>query len=153
LQKIRTDKPPLAKGDSASSGVAAGRIVFSSEKAKSYASDTARQAILVRETPSPDDISGIHASAGFLTASGARTAHAAVVARQLGKVCIVNCRELKLYPGGKKCSIGGKEFQEGDVISLDGASGEIFEGKVEVTSERPVKLLEIVEKWKHEVFA
>ena len=152
-QKIRTDKPPLAKGDSASTGVAVGKIAFSSEKAKNYASDTSEAVILVRETPSPDDISGIHVSAGFLTASGARTAHAAVVARQLGKVCIVNCRDLKLYPGGRKCSIGVKEFQEGDVISLDGASGEIYEGNVEVISERPVRLLEIVQAWKQEMSA
>lgn len=148
VQKIRTDKPPLARGDPASSGVAVGKIALSNEQAKSYASDTEGQVILVRETPSPDDISGIHFSAGYLTASGARTAHAAVVARGLGKVCIVNCRELLLYPGGKKCSIGRKEFQEGDIISLDGSSGEIYEGKVEVISERPVKLLEIVESWK-----
>jgi pyruvate,orthophosphate dikinase len=123
--------------------------VSSSEEAKSYASGGAAETvILVREIPSPDDISGIHTSAGLLTASGARTAHAAVVARQLGKVCIVNCQELKLYPGGRKCSIGGKEFLEGDVISLDGASGEIYEGKVEVISERPVELLEIIDEWK-----
>ena len=154
VQKIRTDKPPLAKGDSASTGVAVGKIAFSSEKAKSYASGGAAEVvILVREKPSPDDISGIHVSAGLLTASGARTAHAAVVARQLGKVCIVNCQELKLYPGDRKCSIGGKEFLEGDVISLDGASGEIYEGKVEVISERPVELLEIIDEWKRGAFA
>lgn len=153
VQKIRTDKPPLAKGDSASTGVAVGKIAFSSEKARDYASNTEEAIILVRETPSPDDISGIHVSAGFLTASGARTAHAAVVARQLGKVCIVNCRDLKLYSGERKFSIGKKEFQEGDIISLDGASGEIYEGSVEVISERPVKLLEIVQAWKQEVSA
>jgi pyruvate,orthophosphate dikinase len=145
VQKIRTDKPPLAKGDSASSGVAVGKIVFSSERAKSYAYEGT--VILVREIPSPDDLPGIHASAGLLTSRGARTAHAAVVARQMGKVCIVNCHELKLDPGGK-CSIGGKEFLEGDVISLDGASGEVYEGEVEVTFERPVELLEGVDVWK-----
>jgi pyruvate,orthophosphate dikinase len=112
VHKIRTDKPPLAKGDSASIGIAVGKIAFSAEKAKSYAS-SGEPVILVREIPSPDDISGIHASAGLLTASGARTAHAAVVARQMGKICIVNCRELKIYPGSRKCSIGGKEFLEG----------------------------------------
>ncbi|HET8689219.1 MAG TPA: PEP/pyruvate-binding domain-containing protein, partial [Methanosarcina sp.] len=153
VQKIRTDKTPLARGDSASTGVAVGKIAFSSEKAKSYASDTTKAVILVREAPSPEDISGIHVSAGFLTARGARTAHAAVVARQMGKVCIVNCQDLKLYPGGRKCSIGEKEFQEGDILSLDGASGEIYEGDVEVISERPVKLLEIVQAWKQEVSA
>jgi pyruvate,orthophosphate dikinase len=164
VQKIKTDKPPLAKGDSASTGVAVGKIAFSSEQAKIYASGgdggkgkdggdgwDGGQIILVRETPSPDDISGINVSAGFLTASGARTAHAAVVARQLGKVCIVNCRELKLYPGGRKCSIGGKEFAEGDMISLDGISGEVYEGKVEVIYEKPVELLKVVEEWKNEV--
>jgi pyruvate,orthophosphate dikinase len=166
MQKIKTGKLPLAKGDSASTGVAVGKIAFSSEKAKSYTTGgdggkgedrrdgwDGGQVILVRETPSPDDISGIHASAGFLTAGGARTAHAAVVARQLGKVCIVNCRELKLYAGGRKCSIGGKEFQEGDVISLDGISGQVYEGKVEVITEKPLEQLQVVETWKNEVSA
>lgn len=146
VQKIKTDKPPLSKGDSASIGVAIGMIAFSSEKAKLYALRGA--VILVREIPSPDDISGIHVSAGLLTASGARTAHAAVVARQMGKVCIVNCRELKFYKRGRKCSIAGKEFLEGDVISLDGASGEIYEGEVEVINDKPMKLLETIEGWK-----
>jgi pyruvate, orthophosphate dikinase len=61
--------------------------------------------------------------------------------------------EVKLYQGGRKCSIAGKEFLEGDVISLDGATGEIYEGKVEIVSERPMELLEVVEKWKREVSA
>ena len=104
--------------------------------------------ILVREFPSPDDLQGIHASAGLLASSGARTAHAAVIARQMGKVCIVNCRELKLDPAGRKCNIGGKEFIEGDVISLDGTSGEVYEGKIEVKFEKPVELLEVVDAWK-----
>jgi pyruvate, orthophosphate dikinase len=151
MQKIRTDKPHLAKGGSASVGVAGGKIAFSSEKAKRYAFEEA--VILVRETPSPDDISGINVSAGLLTASGARTAHAAVVVSQMGKVCIVNCRGLKFYQGGSKCSIAGKEFLEGDVISLDEVSGEVYEGKVEVISERPIELLEVIEKWKRETSA
>jgi pyruvate,orthophosphate dikinase len=104
--------------------------------------------ILVREILIPDDLLGIHASAGFLASSGARTSHAAVIARQMGKVCIVNCRELKLDPGGRKCNIGRKELMEGDVISLDGTSGEVYEGKVEVKFEKPVELLEVVDAWK-----
>ena len=108
VQKIRTDKPILAKGDSASSGVAIGKIAFSSEREKSYAPGEA--VILVREILISDDLLGIHASAGLLASSGARTSHAAVIARQMSKVCIVNCRELKLDPGGRKCNIGGKEF-------------------------------------------
>lgn len=151
VQKIRTNNSPLAKGESASSGVAVGKIVFSSEKAKSYASR--ETVILVREIPSTDDISGIYASAGLLTASGVRTAHAAVVARQMGKVCIVNCRELKLYPGGRKCRIGEKEFLEGDVITLDGTNGVVYEGEIEITLEKPVELLEVVKFWKREVTA
>ena len=146
VQRIRTDKTSLAKGDSASGGVAIGKITFSSERAKSHVSG--ENVILVREIPSPDDLPGIQASKGLLTSSGARTAHAAVIARQMGKVCIVNCRELKLDPGGTKCTIGGKEFMEGDLISLDGTSGEIYEGKVEVTFEKPVELLEVVDVWK-----
>jgi len=76
-----------------------------------------------------------------------------VVARQMGNVCIVNCQGLKFYSGGRKCSIAGKEFLEGDVISLDGDSGEVYEGKVEVISERPIELLEVIEKWKRETSA
>ena len=146
VQKIMTGKPILAKGDSASGGVAIGKIAFSSERAKSYA--LGESVILVREFPSPDDLQGIHASAGLLASSGARTAHAAVIARQMGKVCIVNCRELKLDPAGRKCNIGGKEFIEGDVISLDGTSGEVYEGKIEVKFEKPVELLKVVDAWK-----
>jgi len=141
-----TYKPILAKGDSASSGDSIGKTAFSSERAKSYAPGEA--VILVREILTPDDLLGIQASAGLLASSGARTSHAAVIARQMGKVCIVNCRELKLDPGGKKCNIGGKEFMEGDMISLDGTNGEVYEGKVEVKFEKPVELLEVVDAWK-----
>ena len=146
VQKIMTDKPILAKGDSVSSGVAIGKIAFSSERAKSYAPGEA--VILVREILTLDDRLGIHASTGLLASSGARTSHAAVIARQMGKVCIVNCRELKLDPGSRKCNIEGKEFMEVDVISLDGTNGEVYEGKVEVKFEKPVELLEVVDAWK-----
>jgi pyruvate, orthophosphate dikinase len=88
VQRIRTDKTSLAKGDSASGGVAIGKITFSSERAKSHASG--ENVILVREIPSPDDLPEIQASTGLLTSSGARTAHSAIIARQMGKVCIVN---------------------------------------------------------------
>lgn len=68
-----------------------------------------------------------------------------------GKVCIVNCQYLKIYPADRKCRIGEKKFHGGDIISLDGTSGEIYEGKVKVISEIPMKLLEIVQAWKQEV--
>jgi pyruvate,orthophosphate dikinase len=90
VQKVSTENPSLAKGGSASTGVIVGKVAFSSRKAKRYAPDTSESVILVQEIPSPGDISGIDVLAGFMTASGgARTARAAVVACQLGKVCIV----------------------------------------------------------------
>ena len=149
VQEIRAEKAPLARGDSASGGVASGRIALGIERARAYAEEG--PAILVRETPSPDDIPGIHAASGLLTSRGARTAHAAVVARQMGKVCIVNCRALKIKAEARRCIIGEKEFREGDIISLDGASGTVYEGKVEVNYEKPVELLGVVETWKKEI--
>jgi pyruvate,orthophosphate dikinase len=149
VQEIKAEKAPLAKGDSASCGVASGRIALGIERARAYAKEG--PVILIRETPSPDDIPGIHAASGLLTSRGARTAHAVVVARQMGKVCIVNCRALKLKTEARICVIGEKEFREGDIISLDGASGTVYEGEVEVKYEKPVELLGVVETWKKEI--
>lgn len=138
LSTIQSDETPLARGISASGGVAQGTIAFSAEAA---ALDSSRgPVILVRETASPDDIAGIEVSAGILTARGARTSHAAVVARQMGKVCIVNCSALRIEPSRHRCVIGDVTLREGDIISLDGNTGEIYRGKVEVIRKKPEDL-------------
>jgi len=138
---------PLAEGTPASLGVATGRIALTAEKAIRFARDG--PVILVRETASPDDLPGIAASAGLLVARGARTSHAAVVARQLGKVCIVDCPQLSLEAAGRKLELGGRQLEERHTITLDGNTGRIYDGAVEVVGERPAGLLSAVEKWRN----
>ena len=93
--------------------------------------------VLVRPEVSTDDIAGFASAAGILTAIGGRTAHAAVVARQMGKTCLVGCRMLRVDAGLREARLGDKVIVEGDWISLDGATGEIFLGRREIISERP----------------
>jgi pyruvate,orthophosphate dikinase len=102
----------------------------------------------VREDISTDDLSGIARAAGILTARGGRTAHAAVVARQLGKVCLVGCRELAIDLAKRSCNIGGKLLREGQVISLDSGAGEIYPGAVDIVRAKPERELEVVASWR-----
>lgn len=104
--------------------------------------------ILVREDISTDDVAGIAGAAGILTARGGRTAHAAVVARQMGKVCLVGCRELAIDAAKRSCSIGGKLLREGQVIALDGGAGEIYTGAVDIVRARPERELAVVASWR-----
>lgn len=143
---IKTKDHPIAVGIPASGGVAAGAIAFSTPRAEELASE-GQDVILVRETPSPDDIPGIKASCALLTARGARTAHAAVVARQMGKICVVGCEDLVLDESRKRCLISGQEFSEGSIITVDGNSGRIFRGEVEYSTDRPSRLIELVREW------
>ncbi len=145
-QEIISRDKAIGKGDSASSGVTSGKIAMSNEKAEAFSKEG--NVILLKDIPSPDDIKGIRSSSGYLTTRGARTSHAAVVARQMGKVCIVNCADLRIDPDASTCIIGDKGFVEVDVISLDGNSGNIYEGPVEVRSERPFQLLSRIDEWK-----
>ncbi|WP_094227123.1 PEP/pyruvate-binding domain-containing protein [Methanolobus psychrotolerans] len=146
MQEIVSKERVIGKGDPASSGVTSGRIALSNKKAESLS--TEGRVILVREMPSSEDIIGIRAASGYLTARGARTAHAAVVARQMGKVCIVNCMDLHTEPDSGRCTIGTQELCEGDTISIDGISGHVYEGEVEIEYERPLELLSRVGEWK-----
>jgi len=84
----------------------------------------------------------------LLTARGGRTSHAAVVARQLNKVCIVGCRELAVQEDGKRCRIGNQFLEEGAAVSLDGQSGQVYAGKLEVVVERPTQYLGEVGRWR-----
>ena len=145
LQRVDSREEPLGFGESASAGVASGRVALTSGRAEAYAVEG--PVILVRNTFSPDDLPGVTASAGVLAARGARTSHAAVVARQMGKVCIVNCPGLVLSTAQGTCRFGRREIAEGEVITLDGDSGAIYAGTVDVVEEKPTELIETVRGW------
>jgi pyruvate, orthophosphate dikinase len=138
---------PIASATPASDGVASGRIAFDSEQAKAL-SNQGDPVILVRSETSTEDVLGFGIAAGILTAVGGRTAHAAVVARQLGKVCLVGCTALAIASEGSRATIGTQVLDEGDWLSLDGASGEIFLGKREIIQELPEAELATIQAWK-----
>ena len=131
----------LAQGLPASPGGAVGQIVFTSEDAIAYKA-AGKSCILVREETSPEDIDGMHASVGILTERGGMTSHAALVARGWGKCCIVGCDSLKINFKDKTVSFAGvdKKFKEGDVLSLNGAKGLVYEGAIATmdASENPL---------------
>jgi pyruvate,orthophosphate dikinase len=104
--------------------------------------------LLVRDHPSTEDIAGIAVADGLLTASGGRTSHAAVVARQLDKVCVVGCDALSIDASHRRCRLGDVELAEGDVISLDGSNGAVYAGNVPVVRETPQALLQRVAAWR-----
>jgi pyruvate, orthophosphate dikinase len=145
-QRVIKGGPPLARGLSASGGVASGRVILTSDRAVPAAAEG--PVILVRETASPDDLPGISAAKGLLVARGARTSHAAVVARQMGKVCIVNCTSLSIDLRRRRCRFDDQEVGEGDVVTLDGDAGAVYRGYAEVERTRPLALIAAVEEWR-----
>jgi pyruvate,orthophosphate dikinase len=120
----------IGKGLPASPGAAVGGIVFTAEKAEDLAVQ-GKKVILVRKETSPEDIGGMDAAQGILTATGGLTSHAAVVARGMGKCCVAGCSDLKIT-SENTCTISGKAFKEGDIITLNGTKGEIIEGKLDL---------------------
>ena len=136
---------PVATGTPASLGAIAGAIAFDSTRAQQLASE--HPVILVRSEMSPDDIVGLDAAAGVITALGGRTSHAAVVARQMGKVCVVGCRTLRIDEGARRCWFGDRTFHAGDVMTIDGESGHVFEGRVAVVTEKPSEALAAIARW------
>ena len=123
------EKQVVAKGIPASPGAAKGKAVFSPEAAETLARD-GQDVILVREETSPEDIKGMAAAKGILTARGGRTSHAAVVARQMGKTCVAGCGELDISERRRRFKVGEVRVQEGDIISLNGSTGEVMLGDV-----------------------
>ncbi|MDT8337376.1 MAG: pyruvate, phosphate dikinase, partial [Candidatus Izemoplasmatales bacterium] len=119
----------IAKGLNASPGAATGRVVFTAERAAEMAKD-GKPVILVRQETSPEDIEGMDASDGILTARGGMTSHAAVVARGMGTCCVAGAGSVKVYEEKKYFEVNGKKYQEGDYISLDGSTGNIYGGQV-----------------------
>ena len=116
---------PLGKGLGASPGAACGKVVFTADDAEAWHA-RGEKVVLVRLETSPEDITGMKASQGILTVRGGMTSHAAVVARGMGTCCVSGCGEIKMDEENKKFELGGKTFHEGDVISIDGSTGNIY---------------------------
>ncbi len=118
---------PVAKALAASPGAACGKIVFTAEDAKEWAAK-GEKVVLVRLETSPEDIEGMKASQGILTVRGGMTSHAAVVARGMGTCCVSGCSEINMDEENKKFVLAGKTYHEGDYISIDGSTGNIYDG-------------------------
>ncbi|CCG39612.1 pyruvate phosphate dikinase [Magnetospirillum molischianum DSM 120] len=120
----------LARGLPASPGAASGRVVFSAEDAENWVNVRKEKVILVRVETSPEDIGGMHVSEGILTTRGGMTSHAAVVARGMGTPCVAGAGEIRVDHAARQMKVAGQILSEGDVITLDGSTGEVFLGAV-----------------------
>ena len=118
---------PVAKALGASPGAACGKIVFTAEDAVEW-NERGEKVVLVRLETSPEDITGMKASQGILTVRGGMTSHAAVVARGMGTCCVSGCGDINMDEANKKFTLAGKEYHEGDFISIDGSTGNIYDG-------------------------
>jgi pyruvate,orthophosphate dikinase len=141
LKKIR-----LGSGINAVPGAAAGIVVFTAAEAEKIAHKGER-VILVRKETSPEDVGGMHAAKGILTATGGKTSHAAVVARGWGKCCIVGCEALNISYEHKTMVIGGKTIKQGDYITLDGSAGEIYTGDLPLKEPELPQAYYVILKW------
>ena len=130
----------MTKGLNAGPGAASGRIVFNSVDAEAWAG-RGEKVILTRIETSPEDIKGMNAAEGILTARGGMTSHAALVARQMGRVCVAGCGALEIDYAGHKMTVKGRTLNEGDWISIDGTTGEVLEGKVRT---KPSEVLQVL---------
>ena len=120
---------PLGKGLGASPGAACGKVVFTADDAEAWA-ERGEKVVLVRLETSPEDITGMKAAQGILTVRGGMTSHAAVVARGMGSCCVSGCGDIAMDEENKKFTLAGKEFHEGDAISIDGTTGNIYDGLI-----------------------
>ena len=120
---------PIGKGLGASPGAACGKVVFTAEDAEAW-NAKGEKVVLVRLETSPEDITGMKASQGILTVRGGMTSHAAVVARGMGTCCVSGCGDINMDEANKKFTLAGKEFHEGDYISIDGSTGNIYDGVI-----------------------
>ncbi|MBP5491312.1 MAG: pyruvate, phosphate dikinase [Clostridiales bacterium] len=125
--KALKDATPIAQALGASPGAACGQIVFTAEDAKAWKA-AGKKVVLVRLETSPEDIEGMKASQGILTVRGGMTSHAAVVARGMGTCCVSGCSDINMDEANKKFTLAGKEYHEGDEISIDGSTGKIYDG-------------------------
>ena len=120
---------PAGKGLGASPGAACGQVVFTAEDAEKWAAE-GKKVVLVRLETSPEDITGMKVSQGILTVRGGMTSHAAVVARGMGTCCVSGCGDIKMDEANKQFELAGKTYKEGDYISIDGSTGNIYDGQI-----------------------
>lgn len=140
----------LVQGIDAVPGAASGKVCFSADRAEALASKN-ESVILVRKETSPEDVGGMHAAAGILTATGGKTSHAAVVARGWGKCCIVGCEKLAIDYEKKMFSVNGVSVKEGDLITLDGSNGNVYKGALKLVQPKLPKSYEMIMKWVDEI--
>ncbi len=127
--KALKEATPMGRGLGASPGAACGQVVFSAEDAEAW-NEAGKKVVLVRLETSPEDITGMKAAQGILTVRGGMTSHAAVVARGMGKCCVSGCGEIAMDEENKKFTLAGKTYHEGDCISIDGSTGNIYDGLI-----------------------
>lgn len=140
----------LTKGLNASPGAASGRIVFTAKEAEEWA-ERGEKVLLVRKDTSPEDIGGMVVAEGILTSTGGMTSHAAVVARGMGTPCVAGAKGVSVQ--GKKVVVGTKTFKEGDWLTIDGSSGDVYEGELPVVVPKIGKDMETFLKWCDEIRA
>jgi pyruvate,orthophosphate dikinase len=133
-QKAEAEGKKFASGVNASPGAAVGRVYFDADTAEQKAKDEGQKVIMVRPFTKPDDVHGMLASEGILTSEGGATSHAAVVARQFGIPCVVGASSVDIHMEKRQFTAGDVVIKEGDFISVDGTSGEVFTGQIETTS-------------------
>jgi pyruvate, orthophosphate dikinase len=138
--KEESKSNPLGKGLPAGPGAAAGKIALTPDRAVTMKAAGTR-VVLVRQETSPDDIHGMNAAAGFLTARGGMTSHAAVVARQMGKVCVAGCDAVEVLDS-QSVRIGAKVFREGDYLSINGSTGNVYEGDLPVVESEIIQVIQ-----------
>ncbi len=137
---------PIGKGLGASPGAACGQIVFSAEDAEKW-KKAGKKVVLVRLETSPEDITGMKASQGILTVRGGMTSHAAVVARGMGTCCVSGCGDIVMDEANKKFTLAGKTFHEGDYISIDGSTGNIYDGEIKTVDATISGNFDRIMKW------
>jgi pyruvate,orthophosphate dikinase len=136
----------IATGIDAVPGAAAGKLVFTAAEAEAMAANS-ENVILIRKETSPEDVGGMHAAQGILTATGGKTSHAAVVARGWGKCCIVGCEALSIDDKAKTVTVGGKVFNQGDAVTLNGTTGEVFAGILPLIKPQQTEEFRTLLKW------
>ncbi len=146
--KVKKTLGAIAKGLNASPGAATGQIVFTADEAEEWVKE-GKRVLLVRKETSPEDIGGMDAAEGILTSTGGMTSHAAVVARGMGTPCVAGCKEVVV--SGKSMKVGNKKYKEGDYITIDGTTGEVFEGEVELKNPVVTKDLATFLGWADEI--
>lgn len=138
----------LTKGVAASPGAASGKVIFDVKRAAELG-EAGEQVILVREETKPEDVPAFFESVGILTSRGGKTSHAAVVARGMGKPCIVGCSDIQIDEDDRSCTINDTLLHDGDFITIDGASGNVYKGKVPTVQPQITDDFQIIMKWAH----